>query len=141
MIRNSGLLFIQKFKYFCHTEENVQLKIYKFENIHSFLIISNLEQLALIIKEISFELRIILMFLSAYLFLVFFKKFKSVIYLIGNINKNQLNILEMYSYIICSEWKAVTKNTFFSYFYTIFNIIFNLTLLVQKLTLYLILCF
>ena len=103
MIRNSGLLFIQKFKYFCHTEENVQLKIYKFENIHSFLLISNLEQLALIIKEISFELRIILMFLSAYLFLVFFKKFKSVIYLIGNINKNQLNILEMYSYVICSE--------------------------------------
>ena len=43
------------------------------------------------------------MFLSAYLFLVFFKKFKSVIYLIGNINKNQLNILEMYSYVICSE--------------------------------------
>ena len=78
----------------------MQLKIYKFENIHSFLIISNL---ALIIKEISFELRIILMFLWAYLFLVFFKKFKSVIYLIGNINKNQLNILEMYSYIICSE--------------------------------------
>lgn len=102
MIRNSDLLFIQKFKYFCHTEENVQLKIYKFENIHSFLIISNLEQLTLIIKVISFELRrnkyltFILMFFPPYLFLVSFKKFKSVIYFIGNINKNQLNMLNMY---------------------------------------------
>lgn len=80
MIRNSDLLFIQKFKYFCHTEENVQLKIYKFENIHSFLIISNLEQLTLIIKVISFELRrnkyltFILMFFSPYLFFSVFQE-------------------------------------------------------------------
>lgn len=71
--------------------------------------ISNLEQLALIIKEISFELRrnkyltFILMFFPLYLFLVFLKKFKSVVYFVRNINKDQLNMLEMYSYVICSE--------------------------------------
>lgn len=70
--------------------------------------ISTLEQLTLIIKEI-FELRrnkyltFILMFFSLYLFLVFFKKFKSVVYFVRNINKDQLNMLEMYSYVICSE--------------------------------------
>lgn len=77
--------------------------------------ISNLEQLALIIKEISFELRrnkyltFILMFFPLYLFLVFLKKFKSVVFFVRNINKDQLNMLEMYSYVICSKWKAVTK--------------------------------
>lgn len=56
--------------------------------------ISNLERLALIIKEISFELRrnkyltFILMFFSPYLFLVFFKKFKPVVYIVRNINKD-----------------------------------------------------
>lgn len=56
--------------------------------------ISNLERLALIIKEISFELRrnkyltFILMFFSPYLFLVFFKKFKPVVYFVRNINKD-----------------------------------------------------
>lgn len=73
--------------------------------------ISTLEQLTLIIKEI-FELRrnkyltFILMLFSAFfknLFLVFFKKFKSVVYFVRNINKDQLNMLEMYSYVICSE--------------------------------------
>lgn len=36
------------------------------------------------------------MFFPPYLFLASFKKFKSVIYFIGNINKNQLNMLNMY---------------------------------------------